>query len=241
MLGKILLFDRNVEMYFVSMEQSGTHWLRQMLAEYLLGYFDIEFRAENLGSYRKIIPELGDRFTPPVPGFPIIKHSHYRFFFKFRKQKVLLLVRDLKDASLSQWRKYCARNSKKISFYQFLKKPPSNELEGKHDLLRRINFLNSWGQADAHLYVVYYEDLVTNAEVILADVLTHLEIPVDRGLVQSVVEEGKLMKSHKLNINSVITNRNHLADRESIDRNSEKLFRKIVDSNLKENFGYDYK
>jgi len=199
-------WNRPNDYIFATMQSSGTHWLRFMIAKAFVDYFKLNY------AFRSIHP------VGIVPGFslnapsqflynrqheiPRVQHTHFPYKLPwsilFRGKKVILLIRDLRDACVSHYRKGLRQGSlgiSKASFLEFLKDPRGDirKTSVQGSLAGRVEFLNSWGKVHAQyperVLVVKYEDLRKNPARELGRVLRFLGLTsVDEEFVRTVVE-----------------------------------------------------
>ena len=131
----------------ISMHQSGTHWLKFMLASALADQFSIPLPKYNhandiIGGPRDIIvypqiPRLIASHTIPSP-----------FFYSILSQtlnlpKYVLLIRDIRFSLTSNYRKW--RDHYNVNFSVYLEGDPTGK-EYNSDIWWTFRFLNCWGK-----------------------------------------------------------------------------------------------
>lgn len=159
--------DPGRDTYLVTMTAAGTHWIRMLFARALQVHYDL---PETIDSIRPetLVPEFlvkNQRFKyNSRADIPRIQHSHIHYNFLFRNKRVILQVRDLRDAIVSHFKTHIAVKGSDISFSDFLR--GEGVTKGKtHTLETRIDFLNGWHNNTAHLqdlHVIRFEDLKQN-------------------------------------------------------------------------------
>ncbi len=189
---KLMLADAAV----VSYEKSGRTWLRVMLSCFYRKRYqisqDILLNFNNLQKLERSIPAIlftHDRHINDYTG----NHYSKRDFYS---NKVILLVRDPRDVAVStyfQW-KYRMNPKKKlvdrfpphgtdISIFDFVMRPESG-------LPAVINYMNLWRQEInnmENLLVIRYEDLKSNTEQLLKQVIETLgDQPTDEEITEAV-------------------------------------------------------
>ena len=177
----------------VSMHQSGTHWLKFMLANAMAEKFSIAPPAFNhandiIGGYKDPI------IYPNIPRY-IASHSIPPWVFKSsvirrlaKLPPVVLLVRDIRSSLVSNYRKWINRYG--LSFSDYLRGDPSGR-RFNSDLWWCIRFLNAWGElAQAprdRVLIVRYEALLDAPEAQLALVAQHLNLALDESAINHAV------------------------------------------------------
>jgi hypothetical protein len=164
-----LLRHRDYTGFLVSMHQSGTHWLKHMLASAMAIRYG--FPPPARADANDVIGGMKD--TPRRPGVPVIASSHsvpHRLVRSawFRRMVKLppyvVLVRDLRAALVANYEKWKERYA--CSFPEYLR----GDMGGHRfnsDLWSCIRFCNAWGDIAARFpgqtLVVRYEDLERDA------------------------------------------------------------------------------
>ena len=160
--------SRHVDAHIVSQHQSGTHWLKYMVANALSCQYDLPKPAYNhandfIGGPKDPIiyaelPHLISSHSIPPLFTPLLTKLGV-----LRLPKYILLVRDIRASLVSNYRKWSERYG--VSFSTFLTGDPAGRLYNS-DLWWSIRFLNAWGKLYANLadqmLVVRYEDLRVN-------------------------------------------------------------------------------
>lgn len=158
-----LLRRRYFDGHIVSMHQSGSHWLKNMLAHVLMEVY-------GLPPMKHIQDDsiVGHTKSPPIyKHIPRLVHSHtlphaltLRLPF-VHFPKYLVLVRDIKHSLISHFERFKQRYNN-ISFTEYL----HGDISGKRfftDIYSRIIFMNEWGRVLAtgsdKISFIRYEDM----------------------------------------------------------------------------------
>lgn len=188
---------RRADVVVASFGKSGRTWLRVMLSRvYALTHGASESELLSLRG------TSGRR-----PGLPRIFFTHDNYIkdytdhtdskVDFYDHRVILLVRDPRDVTVSQYFQWKHRmKSRKtrvndyppkgteISLFDFLMSPTFG-------LVRGVDFLNVWaGEIDRmpHLLVVRYEDLRREPAKILTRIVEFIETPVSQAVIEEAVD-----------------------------------------------------
>jgi hypothetical protein len=254
LLKYYILYGKNVEIYLITFHQSGTHWLRSMISNGLSEYYNFNFVEHDIKSSKKIIPSVADnnKFIDSEIK-QNIRHSHQGYSFIYRNKSIILLIRDIRDALISQYEKYSRINKKNITFSEFLRKKSTPETAGKHTLGSRVEFLNSWyanRNKVKSILIIKYEDLIGDLEEQLRRIFTTLGISNDqRNIIRKVIESGDINNMTKLDIKNVsnykdmgsVVNQGVIG-RHSMyfDKQDYRYFNNYINNFLIYNYGYDY-
>lgn len=245
--------------YLVTLPSSGTHWMRTMLAKAMVEQYALPDKIDVISDYH-LVPTFRDkshRFKyNDRPEIPRIQHSHAYYSWLFRRGRVLLMVRDLRDALVSHYRTYAAMKDPDISFGDFLRgrnvRRPGQK--NNHTLLTLVGFMNSWTlnrHKLASSIVVKYEDMRKNESEVLVNVLEFCGFGgVDDKLIYSVIEFASIENMRKIdNANplpqyqdKVQKIRDGLVGKYDryFSEDDKVYFKEIVKSKLHDSLGYDY-
>lgn len=187
--------------------KSGRTWLRVLLSRvYLLTHGVSESQLLGFGgSWRRdptrpAIFFTHDNYIQDYTGNRDSKADYY-------DRRVLLLVRDPRDVTVSQYFQWKYRMKRKktrlnhyppkgteVSIYDFLMNP-------RYGLVRCIDFLNLWARdldRIADLLVVRYEDLRSEPAKILSEIVAFLGTEVPPELIEQAVEYASVENMRKL-------------------------------------------
>lgn len=253
------------------MQSSGTHWLRFMIAKAIVDFFDLDY------VFKSIHPvEVVPGFSLNAPSqflynhrheIPRVQHTHLPYKFPwsvlFHGKKVVLLIRDLRDACASHYRKALRQVSpviSKMSFLEFLKDENGalRHMSVQGSLSGRVEFLNTWGRVQARfperVLVVKYENLRANPEQELKKVLHFLGLePLDNGFIEKIIEFASIENMKLIGQRAIETgtgkgskeimavNKGLVGQfRELWTPEVEAYFRAYISRHLKYDFGYSY-
>ena len=187
--------------------KSGRTWLRVLLSRvYLLTHGVSENQLLSFG-----------RSAPGDPTRPTIFFTHDNYIrdytgntdskADFYDRRVLLLVRDPRDVTVSQYFQWKYRMKRKktrlnhyppkgteVSIYDFLMNP-------RFGLVRCIDFLNLWAREldqIAELLVVRYEDLRSQPTKVLSEIVAFLGTEASPEVIEQAVEHASVENMRKL-------------------------------------------
>lgn len=177
-----LLRHRRCDGHIASMHQSGTHWLKFMLANALAKAHGVPPPKYNHAN--DIISGPKDsRLYPSLPHLissHSIPHASLRLPVVHRLldlPRYVVLVRDIRASLVSNFEKWHARYQ--TPFATFLRGDPGGRRYNS-DLWWCFRFLNGWGALHtlipANVLVLRYEDLLADPLARLAEVARHLHL-----------------------------------------------------------------
>ena len=235
----------------VSMQQSGTRWIRYMLTLVLARLHDLDLPDNIQG--RSIVGKPRHPQTPQIRDTTMSPHYFLRsrtLFRLFRVPNHLILVRNLRDTLVSRYEKL-------ISFYEMgkwdYKDDFSTYLRGdvrrnkyRVDIWSRIRFLNGWGavveRQPEHVAVLKYEDLMADTRGQLARVCEHFGIEgVTPDLIDDVVavsSKSEMAKHGKPGSLSVRMDPRPAEEWFSVE--DRRFLAEVCRRYLKHTFGYRY-
>ena len=233
-----------------TMHQSGTHWLKFMLAHVLAKTYDLPPPA-HIGD--RVL--IGRRKDPPVyPQIPrlVITHTipHYLFRSRallkiFNYPPYVILVRDIRDALVGHYEKWKSKYN--VNFSTFLR----GDVRGKKyydDIWLRIRFLNGWGAVvkrnPEQAMVLRYEDLIADTPGQLARVCDHFNIEgiTPELLKESVAASSKSEMSglEKPDMEMTVVRFDTRPPDDWYCADDRRFFAELCRRNLKYTFGYRY-
>lgn len=243
-----LLKHRHCHGFMASMHQSGTHWLKHMLAVALAARYGLpppQFIHSNdiIGGPRDPAP------PPPTPRI-LSTHSIAHPFVASGVVRALLplpryvvLVRDIRASLVSNFEKWKARYN--CSFDEFLFADPRAR-RFNSDLWWCLRFCNAWGEVVARrpqqTLVVRYEDLqrAPLAQLQRVDEFLALGLSADQ-LALGVAESTKEKMEHKPDRQELTVVRH---DNRPVPAWFDAAARRFVERAtgvlLQHHFGYDY-
>jgi hypothetical protein len=247
-----------MDFFIVTLPGSGTHWLNLMIAKTMVEAFNL---PEEIKSIRNnhLIPTYRSKLQRfkynDRTEIPRIQHSHAYYSWFFRKKKVILLVRDLRDTLISHYRTYVSTRDSDCSFSDFLRGVNVNRPGQKknHTLLTLIGFLNSWSKGRSNtclLHLVRFEDLKNNTEYEMEKIYSFLGFPLKNDLLKMAIQFGSLKnmrdleakkplpqyrgKLKKVGVGEIAGNRNLFSS------DDKEYFQITIRDYLFDNYGYDY-
>ncbi|MGR8948272.1 MAG: sulfotransferase domain-containing protein [Gammaproteobacteria bacterium] len=164
-----LLKSRHAIAQLVSQHQSGTHWIKYMLANALANHFNLPGPQYNHANdfiggpkddvvYPQIPRLISSHSIPPLitPVFMRLKILHW--------PRYVLLVRDIRSSLVSNFRKWEERYAEDFSDY--LRGDPAGR-KYNSDIWWTFRFLNAWGKINQQfphqLLVVHYEKVLEDS------------------------------------------------------------------------------
>ena len=242
-----LIRRRNFDGHIVSMNQSGSHWIKNLLAHVLMEKY-------NLPPLKHVQDDsiIGHPKSMPIyDAIPCIVHSHgfpHALTLKIpflKYPKYLVLVRDIRDSLISNYERFKGQYGD-ISFSEFLR----CDLGDKRmvsDLYSRIRFMNEWGEVlkkyPSRTHLMRYEDLQRDTIRELGSVLNFFDIEVDSiSLLERAIENcsrEKMAKKPNPEIETTVIRTSHKSRDEYFTQENLKYLEEICSRYLKHNLGYD--
>jgi len=187
-----LLSQRHCVGQIASMHQSGTHWLKFMLANALSYQHGTPPPAYNHANdiiggpkdpiVHPLLPRLISSHSMP---HPLLRHACVQHALGL--PRYVVLVRDLRASLASNYVKWRQRYD--VDFSTYLR----GDVAGRRynsDIWWTLRFMNSWGDAAARapmrIAVLRYEDLQAATETELARVARHFQL----GLSHAAITHG---------------------------------------------------
>lgn len=244
-----LLKYRNVDAQIVSQHQSGTHWLKYMMATALSHRYSLPPPKYNHANdiiggpkdpvvYPNIPRIISSHSIPPQLASPLLKSRRIEF------PKYVLLVRDIRASLVSNYRKWQQRYD--VSFSEFLRGDPAGR-KYNSDVWWSIRFLNAWANMrDANtdnVLTVHYESLLHNPTHELVRINDFLKLQLcDEALEVGVGRATKsAMKSRadpQRPKGEVNESNENIYDRFSLS--DRQFFTQQCDRFLQFSYGYNY-
>ena len=244
-----LLSQRHCVGQIASMHQSGTHWLKFMLANALSYQYGTPPPAYNHAN-----DIIGGPKDPILyPDLPRLISSHsmphplltYRWTQRcFGLPQYVVLVRDLRTSLASNFVKWRSRYG--VNFSTYLQGDVSGGSYNS-DIWWSLRFLNSWGDAAARLperiTVLRYEDLQAASEKELSRVASHFQL----GLTAEALRHAVALSNKRNMAARDDPQRPPGAVRVSSDESNPEysaadhaFVAEVCRRCLRHNFGYDY-
>lgn len=191
-----LLGHRDYTGFLVSMHQSGTHWLKHMLAVAIAAQYDLApprfSHANDIigGVHDDIVPVRGPRIVSShsIPHL-LVGNRYLRRLL--RLPPYVVLVRDIRASLVANWEKW--KEHYACTFAEFLR----GDMRGRrfnNDLWWCIRFCNAWGRVAAgfpeHTCIVRYEDLQRDPLPGLADINAFWKLGLGAAALEAGVRES---------------------------------------------------
>ena len=243
-----LLKHRHCDGFMASMHQSGTHWLKHMLAVAIAARYGLP--PPQFIHSDDIIG--GPRDRPPPPPAPNIRSTHsiaHPWVASSVTRGLLglpryvVLVRDIRASLVSNYEKWKARYE--CEFDEFLYADPTAK-RFNSDLWWCLRFCNAWGEVarrqPAHTLVVRYEDLQADPLTHLQRVSTFLELDLSDALLQQGVADSSKEKMQDKQDKQSLTVVRHDSRPVSawFDAPARSFVQRASRELLRHDFGYDY-
>ncbi len=243
------LRHRKFSGFLVSMHQSGTHWLKHMLAIAIADEYELPMPQYNhandiIGGPKDPrlyphAPKLASSHTIP---HPLLRSKLFRTFVKF--PRYVILVRDVRASLISNYEKWETRYHCKFSEYL------RGDIRGRkftNDIWWCIHFLNSWGYLSQkyplETLIVRYEDLTQNTLAQLERINIFWDLSIGNQSFLLAIKESskeKMLKKHDPIRPGIAVRKTTRTNEEVFTDADNVLFRDICKKYLRYNFGYDY-
>ena len=180
-----VLWHRKTFCHFASPQQSGTHWLSNLLATAICAEYDVPplrhiadkviiGHPKNEATYNHIPQLVRTHHAPSV----LVHSAPVRAVCQF--PKYVILLRDIRASMVSRFEK--RKHEKDVQFPDYVRDHRLFGRSHKWDIYKRIVFFNAWGRV-AKLFpeqtcVVHYEVLRQDTAGELERVWRFLELPV---------------------------------------------------------------
>ena len=249
-----LLKHRHFDGFLITMQHSGTHWLKYMMSTALALQLDLpppRFVHNDASNDFIGHPRHARRYAhaPRLASTHSVPHAC--FDSRLLRACIALppyavLVRDLRAALVSNYEKWKQRYG--VSFKEYLRGDPRGR-RYVFDLWGGLHFLNRWGRVRQRFPTttleVRYEDLQLTPEVTLGRLFEHFEIAIAAPhLTAAVAAGGKQSMATKLDPASPV--RNIIRDDERppaawYDTEDRQFFDAALARCLDDTHGYDWR
>ncbi len=243
-----LLFHRNFDGHIVSMQQSGSHWIKNQLASVLSQLYGLPPLAHIQDD-----SIIGHTKSPPkYKNIPQIVHSHgypHGLTLKLpflHYPKYLVLVRDLKESLVSHYERFKGDYGN-CDFSTYLRGDVRQD-KFHSDIWSRMRFMNEWGrlveQYPQSVMPLRYEDMKSDAGGSLSRTCDFFGIKnVTPAIVAAALEDAsrdKMAEKPNPDITTIVVRkeeRKNVADYFTGDNGA--FFDATTARYLKHGFGYD--
>jgi len=244
-----LLKSRHCDGAIISMHQSGTHWLKFMLANAIAAHYGIE--APRYNHANDIIGGNKDRRLPaPIPHFrsshsiPPLLLCNRIVFGCTTLPPYILLIRDIRACLVSNYAKWQARYA--VSFAEYLRGDPAGR-RFNSDIWWCFRFLNAWGRmatlSDGQIHIVRYEDLAAAPHKELDRLARHLGLSLSPSIIAAAVsastKQAMAARSDPARPPGEINPRGN-DPLDAFDPADREFVRSRCARYLRQPFGYDY-
>jgi Sulfotransferase domain len=244
-----LIKHRRCDGHLLSMHQSGTHWLKYMLANALAAHHgtppprynhanDIIGGPKDISQY----PQLPRLISSHSIAHPLLNYGLVHT--ALRLPPYVVLVRDIRASLLSNYLKW--RASYKVSLSDYLRGDPQGR-RFNSDLWWAFRFLNAWGEVaarvPAQVTVIRYEDLQQNSLRELTRVTAAFQLDLSQAALMHGVASGSKREMEARDDPARPPGAVRVDDTTDIDAPNaadEAFFVRACAVNLRYDFGYDY-
>lgn len=247
-----LLWQRDADGYFATGQQSGSHWISNLMAAAISRQYGVEkldhIRDKSIISHPRMLqryPHLPRLVRTHHAPSPLVHCAPVRSLVKFPKYVVLL--RDIRASIVSRFE----RQTEELAGISFSESLRDHSLWGrstKWDLYKRIVFFNAWGDVARRLpeqtLLVHYENIRENTVGELERIWRFLDLPISDSSIfaQAVAECTKdRMAARDPHINNIVLVRKD--DRDPVEWFSpadREYFSMRCRQLLRHSFGYDF-
>jgi hypothetical protein len=244
-----LIRRRHFDGHIVSMKQSGTHWLKNMLSHIMIELYDLPPMAHIQDD-----SIIGHTKSPPVyKNIPQIVHSHGHPhgltlrvpFIHF--PRYLLLMRDLRDGLVSHYERF--KDDYGVSDFPTYLYGDIRQKKFRSDIYSRIRYMNEWGdmlhKKPAHTALALYETLQKETVPEMLRICRFFQIPnVDAAVVERAIEattREKMAKKPNPEVGTVVVRTEHKKTTdEYFTPELQNFLEETCRKYLRHNFGYNY-
>lgn len=241
--------------FLITMHQSGTHWLKHMLAcaiadEKNLAPPKYAYAGDMIGGHKDPVK---------YQGIPLFGHSHnipsflisLKILKIIKRPKYVILVRDIRSMLVSHYEKY--KHEYNCNFAEYLRGNPRKK-QFVSDIWWCIRFQNAWGRAiesfPEDCLLIKYENLETDTLGVLKQVNGFLGLNLNekslrRGIEESTKEKMKakpLKPKHKMKNKQsrVVVRTNKMTKEDYFSEEDRAFIKDTCKKYLKYDFGYKY-
>ena len=246
-----LVKRRHFDGVLISMHQSGTHWLKHMLASALTEKYELPppqyIHANDVIAGPKD-PKLHDA-VPHLVSAHSIPHALFRsrlFHASSNLPPYVILVRDIRATLVSNYEKW--KDHYQCDFEEFLRGDISGQ-RFNNDIWWCIRFCNMWGTIKARvpesLHLVRYEDLRHDTLNELRSINDYWRLDLDedtlkRAIAASSKDKMALKKDPDTPFGVNVVRNDGKPWKDWYNRENTRLVAKFCDAFLKYDHGYDY-
>jgi Sulfotransferase domain len=195
---------RTTELYFVGYPKTGNTWLMYMLGRYLqlfcdLPHFPLFDTADHLGRCERacVGPRLQFTHRPLLWDRQRAEHLNYQSVIRpFEGKRIVLIIRNPLDTLVSFWmqRRYRGARDYSGTLVDFLESPIFG-------LEKFFGFYGLWFNHRDRVKdfkLLRYEDMRSDSQSGLVELLNFLEIPVQGGVLQQALADSAFESMKKV-------------------------------------------
>jgi Sulfotransferase domain len=192
----------SVDAFLVSYPKSGRTWLRYLLSCYFAQVSNLGFEPDLRTTFR-VLPNFDRDAERGLPVFvgrsdnvsvPLIAVSHRQFTGQlFAGRPVIILVRDPRDVCVSA---YFHETKHKHRFSGSIAEFIEDDTYGIPAIVR---YHNGWakGMEGSRSLVISYEEMSSNTDTTVRQILEFLGQPVDDAALTKAIEQARFSKMQK--------------------------------------------
>jgi hypothetical protein len=247
-----LIKHRAFDGFLISMHQSGTHWLKHMLATAITQKLNLP--APKYIHANDVIAGPKDPLANPALPHIVSAHSIPHMLLRsqiFRSMvqlpPYLVLVRDIRASLVSNYEKW--KEHYACDFDTFLRGDTSGH-RFNNDIWWCLRFCNKWGELvqrfPAGTLVVKYEELKINPMQELKRINAYWNLELSDEILEYAISESSkekmaLKKDPDTPFGVTVVRENKQSFMEWYDENQMTYFNSICEQYLKYDFDYKYK
>ncbi|MCP5101319.1 MAG: sulfotransferase domain-containing protein [Chloroflexi bacterium] len=217
------LYHFQTDCYVISYPKSGRTWLRILIGNAMAQHFNVDLKNDEPGlivkQYKFKAPYVRfshDRVANAVEENGRLFREKYSYY---RRQKIILLVRDPRDVIISYYFHRTRRLNEQHQLDDFIQHP----LWG---IDRQLYFLNEWSQHQDipnDFLLLRYEDLINNTFDQLKKVFTFLSLEIANTHLEEAITYAQFENMKKRILNSPNQINERLEPTDPSDNQSHKV------------------
>ncbi|MDB9315955.1 sulfotransferase domain-containing protein [Spirulina sp. CS-785/01] len=178
------------EYLLISTTNCGRTWLRLLIGRVLQNHYQIAAPDLNLSDLYS--------FSENNPYIPKIKANHERYNLSnnYKNKKVILLVRDPRDALVSRYMQFEKNRDKYSNLSDYIQNAPTL----KNDYIKPYNSFAEYQKNSENLTFIRYEDLRQDTAKELKKVITFLGLSTSDEIINEAVEYASFQNMRKIEI-----------------------------------------
>jgi hypothetical protein len=180
---------RPADVFVASYPRSGNTWLRFMLYEILVG------QSSSFNNIHQLIPDVGKQGNalPVLANNGRLIKTHEAYLPRYHK--AIYLVRDARDVVLSEFAYQKALDLAEDNFDTYLPRFLGGELNPFGSWTAHVDsWLDAKDKGWAEVLVVRFDEMRSQPEDSLADMMAFLNLPVEREAIRRAVANNSVLK-----------------------------------------------